>query len=74
MTVAADAEGLNEPRTRDAFFIVEPNREQLIEISRLIDTGIIRPIVGDVFSMDDVQQAYERKPVRGKNVLRVTER
>jgi NADPH:quinone reductase-like Zn-dependent oxidoreductase len=74
VTVAADAEGLNEPRVRDAFFIVEPNREQLIEISRLIDTGIIRPIVGDVFSMDNVRQAYERKPVRGKNVLRVAER
>ena len=74
VTIAADAEGLNEPRIRDAFFIVEPNREQLIEISRLIDTGIIRPIVGDVFSMDDVRQAYERKPVRGKNVLRVAER
>jgi NADPH:quinone reductase-like Zn-dependent oxidoreductase len=74
VTIAADAEGLNEPRTRDAFFIVKPNREQLIEISRLIDTGIIRPIVGDVFSMDDSRQAYERKPVRGKNVLRIAER
>jgi len=74
VTVAADAEGLNDPRARDAFFIVEPNREQLIEISRLIDTGILRPIVGDVFSMDDVRQAYERKPGRGKNVLRVAER
>lgn len=74
VTIAADAEGLNEPQIRDAFFIVEPNREQLIEISRLIDTGIIRPIVGDVFSMDDVRQAYEQKPVRGKNVLCVAER
>jgi NADPH:quinone reductase-like Zn-dependent oxidoreductase len=74
VTVAADAEGLNDARARDAFFIVEPNREQLIEISRLIDTGILRPIVGDVFSMDDVRRAYERKPGRGKNVLRVAER
>jgi NADPH:quinone reductase and related Zn-dependent oxidoreductases len=74
VTIAADAEGSNEPRVRDAFFIVEPNREQLIEISRLIDSGILRPIVGDVFSMDDVRQAYERKPGRGKNVLRVAER
>jgi NADPH:quinone reductase-like Zn-dependent oxidoreductase len=74
VTVAADAEALNEPRVRDAFFIIEPNREQLIEISRLIDTRIIRPIVGDVFSMNDVRQAYERKPVRGKNVLRIAER
>lgn len=74
VTVAADAEGLNDSRARDAFFIVEPNRKQLIEISRLIDTGILRPIVGDVFSMDDVRQAYERKPGRGKNVLRIAER
>jgi NADPH:quinone reductase-like Zn-dependent oxidoreductase len=74
VTVAADAEGLDEPRARNAFFIVEPNREQLIEISRLIDTGIIRPIVGDVFSMEDARQAYDQKPVHGKNVLRITER
>ncbi|HET7057345.1 MAG TPA: NADP-dependent oxidoreductase [Nitrospiraceae bacterium] len=74
VTIAADTERSDQQRVRDAFFIVEPNREQLIEISRLIDTGIIRPIVGDVFSMDDVRQAYERKPVRGKNVLCVAER
>ena len=41
-TIAADAEGLKEQRVRDAFFIVEPNRNQLMDISRLIDTGVIR--------------------------------
>ena len=73
VTIAADAEGLKEQRVRDAFFIVEPNRNQLMDISRLIDTGIIRPVVGAVFSMENFRQAYEQTPVRGKNVLRVTE-
>jgi hypothetical protein len=58
---------------RDAFFIVEPNRVQLIKISRLVDTGVIRSIVGAVFSMEHFRQAYDQKPVRGKHVLRIAE-
>lgn len=73
VTVAADAEGSKEQRVRDAFFIVEPNRNQLMDMARLIDTGVIRPVVGDVFSMENVRQAHEQKPVRGKNVLRIAE-
>lgn len=73
LTIAADAERLTEPRVRDAFFIVEPNRAQLLEISRLIDTGVIRPVLGQVFSMEHFRQAYEQKPLRGKNVLRIVE-
>jgi NADPH:quinone reductase-like Zn-dependent oxidoreductase len=73
VTIAADAERFSQSRVRDAFFIVEPNRVQLIEISRLIDAGLIRPIVGTVFTMGDVRQAYEQKPVRGKHVLRIAE-
>jgi NADPH:quinone reductase-like Zn-dependent oxidoreductase len=73
VTIAADAEGSKEQRVRDAYFIVEPNRNQLIDISRLIDTGVLRPIVGEVISMEDFRQAYEQKAVRGKNVLRITE-
>ena len=73
VTIAADAERLTQPRVRDAFFIVEPNRVQLIEIARLIDASVIRPIVGAVFAMEDFRQAYEQKPVRGKHVLRIAE-
>ena len=73
VTIAADAERLTQPRVRDAFFIVEPNRVQLIEISRLIDAGVIRPIVGAVFSMENFRQAYDQKPARGKHVLRIAE-
>lgn len=73
VTIAADAERLTQPRVRDAFFIVEPSRVQLIEIARLIDTGVIRPIVGAVFSMENFRQAYDQKPVRGKHMLRIAE-
>jgi NADPH:quinone reductase-like Zn-dependent oxidoreductase len=74
VTIAADAEGRNDQRVRDAFFIVEPNRAQLMEIARLIGAGVMRPVVGAVFSMENFRHAYDQKPVRGKNVLRVSER
>jgi NADPH:quinone reductase-like Zn-dependent oxidoreductase len=73
VTIAADAERLTQARVRDAFFIVKPNRAQLIKISRLIDAGVIRPIVGAVFAMEHFRQAYDLKPVRGKHVLRIAE-
>jgi NADPH:quinone reductase-like Zn-dependent oxidoreductase len=73
ITIAADAEGVKEQRVRDAYFIVEPNRYQLMEISRLIDTNVIRPVVGAVLSMENFRQAYEHKSMRGKTVLRIAE-
>jgi len=69
VTVAADAERFNEPRVREAFFIVEPNRAQLIEMSRLMDAGAVKAVVGSVFPMERFREAYEQKPARGKNVL-----
>ncbi len=71
VTIAADAEGVTEQRVRDAFFIIEANRNQLINMSHLIDTGILRPVVGSVFAMEHFREAYEQKPMRGKNVLRI---
>ncbi|HEX6726235.1 MAG TPA: NADP-dependent oxidoreductase [Nitrospira sp.] len=73
VTIAADAEGVKEQRVREAFFIVEPNRNQLVNIAHLIDTGALRPVVGAVFSIEHFRQAYGQKPVRGKHVLRIAE-
>jgi NADPH:quinone reductase-like Zn-dependent oxidoreductase len=56
------------------FFIVEPSRTQLNELSRLIDAGIIRPIVEAVLPLDRAREAYERGITdhpRGKLVLAV---
>ena len=71
VTIAADAERSSQPRVRDAFFIVEPNRSQLIEISRLIDAGAVKSVVGNVFPMKQFREAYDQKPARGKNVLQI---
>jgi NADPH:quinone reductase-like Zn-dependent oxidoreductase len=60
-----------DERGRAAFFIVEPNARQLDEVARLIDSGVIRPIVGKVFRLTDARQAYQFKPERGKVVLQV---
>lgn len=74
VTVAAESEGARDVRAQKAFFIVKPNRVQLVEIARQIDDGILRPIVGEVFPMEAFRQAYEHKPLRGKHVLRVAAR
>jgi NADPH:quinone reductase-like Zn-dependent oxidoreductase len=42
------------------YFIVEPNREQLIELARLADAGSLEPSVGDVFPLEDARTAFER--------------
>ena len=61
---------------RFAWFIVEPNREQLIQIGTLIDAGKLRPIIEAVFPLAQACQAYEQAAkghMRGKVVLRVAD-
>lgn len=59
---------------RLVWFIVEPNRDQLILIGKLIDKGLIRSVVETVFPLSQARQAYEQASkghTRGKIVLRV---
>ena len=61
---------------RPVWFVVEPNREQLIQIGALIDAGKIRPIIDTVLPLAQARQAYEqgaRGHTRGKIVLRVVD-
>jgi NADPH:quinone reductase-like Zn-dependent oxidoreductase len=56
------------------YFIVEPKREQLIEIARLADQGLLRPEIDEVFPLADARQAFERTTSphqHGKIVLSV---
>ena len=69
VTTAADAEQTSEQRVKEAFFIVEPNREQLTRISRMIDSGELRVFVDVAFPLQEASQAYARKAVRGKVIL-----
>jgi NADPH:quinone reductase-like Zn-dependent oxidoreductase len=63
-------------QARGIFFVVEPDRGQLIEIARLIDDGEMKPIVEAIFPLARAREAYERglhEHPRGKLVLRVAE-
>jgi NADPH:quinone reductase-like Zn-dependent oxidoreductase len=59
---------------RGLFFLVEPRRTQLNELSQLIDAGMIRPIIEAVLPLERAREAYERgirEHPRGKLVLGV---
>ncbi len=61
---------------RFVWFVVEPNRDELIQIGALIDAGQIRPIIDAVFPLAQARQAYEegtKGHTRGKVVLRVAD-
>jgi NADPH:quinone reductase-like Zn-dependent oxidoreductase len=61
---------------RSTYFVVEPNREQLVELARLADRGKLRPAIDEVFPLADARNAFERSlgdQRRGKIVLRVAD-
>jgi len=58
VTIAADVEGTAEERLKRAFFIVEPNGEQLAEIGKLLESGEIRAVVDCAVGMDEAGEAY----------------
>jgi NADPH:quinone reductase-like Zn-dependent oxidoreductase len=61
---------------RAVWFIVEPSREALIEIGKLIDAGTIQPIVERVLPLAQAREAYTHPAgtsTRGKTVLQVVE-
>jgi NADPH:quinone reductase-like Zn-dependent oxidoreductase len=66
-----------EPQAADidtVYFVVEPSREQLVQIARLADDGVVRPRIDSVFPLSDARAAFERSLARGKRgkvVLRV---
>jgi NADPH:quinone reductase-like Zn-dependent oxidoreductase len=67
VTIAAETPGAR-------YFIVEPDREQLLEVARLIDAGELRPQIDSLFPLAEAQAAFTRSAARGKHgkvVLRV---
>jgi NADPH:quinone reductase-like Zn-dependent oxidoreductase len=61
-------------RVRGAFFIVEPNRAQLIQLGQLIDKGTLRVVLGAVLPLAKAREAFEQGSTghkRGKIVLQV---
>jgi NADPH:quinone reductase-like Zn-dependent oxidoreductase len=63
-------------RIDGVYFVVEPNREQLVELAALVDKGDVRVSIDSVFPLADARAAFERSIVRGKSgkvVLRVVD-
>ena len=58
VTIAADAEGEVPQRVKDAFFIVEPHQEQLIEVAKLLDAGTLKTFVKAAVPLDEAPAAY----------------
>jgi NADPH:quinone reductase-like Zn-dependent oxidoreductase len=56
------------------YFVVEPDRGQLVELGRMLDRGELRVAIDSVFPLEDARAAFERSLARGKRgkvVLRV---
>jgi NADPH:quinone reductase-like Zn-dependent oxidoreductase len=61
-------------RARGAGYMAQPNSRQLDEIRRLIESGQVRPVIGEVMPLKDAAPAHERLErhgIRGKLVLEV---
>jgi NADPH:quinone reductase-like Zn-dependent oxidoreductase len=62
------------PGIHAVYFVVEPDREQLVRLARLADGGDLRPTIDQVFPLADAREAFARSlggHRGGKIVLRV---
>jgi NADPH:quinone reductase-like Zn-dependent oxidoreductase len=74
VSVLPPPEEVKHPGAQGVFFVVEPNRAALSELARRVDAGELRSIVGEVFTLERGQEAFEikqRTGVPGKVVLQV---
>jgi NADPH:quinone reductase-like Zn-dependent oxidoreductase len=74
VSIAADPPETDEDRAITAlYFVVEPNRDQLTELTRLADAGRVRVTIDRTYVLADARAAFERsltREGRGKVVLR----
>lgn len=76
ITIVSEVEGTDDPKLKAAFFIVEPNRDQLNEVARMLDAGTLRTFVGATVPLEKAEEAYiggHLKSGPGKVVVVVSE-
>ena len=56
----------SQPPGEGTYFVVEPNREQLIELASLADSGELRVAIDSIFALSDGKAAFERSLESGK--------
>lgn len=74
VTVVSTVAASTDPRVKSAFFIVEPNQKELAEITKLLVSGHLRPVMDSVIALSKVPEAYAgklRRKGRGKLVIAV---
>jgi NADPH:quinone reductase-like Zn-dependent oxidoreductase len=62
VTITSDHEGSEDPIIKQAFFIVEPNQRQLMEITTMIDTDKLKTYVDAVVPFAQANVAYTGSP------------
>jgi NADPH:quinone reductase-like Zn-dependent oxidoreductase len=63
-----------ERQIEAAYFVVKPDRMQLIELATLADRGELRPTIDETYALVDAKAAFERiveRGRRGKVVLQI---
>ena len=59
VSVAEEAEGVT-------YFVVEPNRDELLDLGRLAESGVLMPEIDSVFPLGEAHAAFSRLAERGK--------
>jgi NADPH:quinone reductase-like Zn-dependent oxidoreductase len=75
VTIAADSEATKDQRTKESYFTVQPNQQQLGAIAGQLASRLLRPVVNSVWPFDQAERAYFRNPAEshgcGKMVISV---
>jgi NADPH:quinone reductase-like Zn-dependent oxidoreductase len=59
VTIGAEAPGAT-------YYVVEPDREQLVELAQLADAGELVPAIDSTFPLENAPEAFERVAAHGK--------
>jgi NADPH:quinone reductase-like Zn-dependent oxidoreductase len=59
VSIAGEGDGVT-------YFVVEPNRAQLVELARRADAGEVKPAIDSTFPLDEARSAFARLDERGK--------
>jgi NADPH:quinone reductase-like Zn-dependent oxidoreductase len=66
VTIAADSERPAEDRVKQAFFIVEPNQSELVEIGKLLDSRQLKAFVKAVLPLSEANVAFSSTQFAGR--------
>ncbi|KAI9799313.1 MAG: hypothetical protein M1825_004806 [Sarcosagium campestre] len=67
--------GYSKKNIKSLFFIMEPNGNQLSQVSNLIEEGKCRPVLDSTWTLEEYEQAFERLDqghAKGKIVIQIT--